>query len=202
MQRENLSYLPPSLALRKEVEDGRAAASRAGSEAEVRRIVEALNDKIRAANRLGMSGPPLNLMTFDVDAVVHDCRARSWARRWRADAGRASRSSRRGPTSGRSIRRPRPGAATTPGAEVAETAPRLRWSDPWQPVCVRRALRIRRTAASWAQASPPRRVAQDSSPHRPTTRSGRWPRRAPHGPLPVAHGLGSRAMDLAVDGRR
>jgi hypothetical protein len=76
MQRENLSYLPPTLALRKEVEDGRADASRARSEAEVRRIVTALNDKIRAANRVPLAGPPLNLALFDVEAVV---------RRWHAE---------------------------------------------------------------------------------------------------------------------
>jgi hypothetical protein len=76
MQRENLSYLPPTLALRKEVEDVLAAASRAGSEAEVRLMVTAVNDKIRAANRMALSGPPLNLAPFDVDAVV---------RRWRAE---------------------------------------------------------------------------------------------------------------------
>jgi len=76
MQRENLSYLPPTLALRKEVEDVLAAASRAGSEAEVRRMVTAVNDKIRAANRMALSGPPLNLAPFDVDAIV---------RRWQAD---------------------------------------------------------------------------------------------------------------------
>jgi len=73
MQRENITYLPPTLALRKEAEDGLAAASVAGSEAEVRRIVEALNEKIRAANRVSLSGPPLNLMPFDVEALV-----RSW----------------------------------------------------------------------------------------------------------------------------
>jgi hypothetical protein len=71
MQRENVSYLPPTLALRKEAEDGRAAASRAGSAAEARRIVTAINDKIRAANRVPLSGPPLNLAPFDVEAVVH-----------------------------------------------------------------------------------------------------------------------------------
>lgn len=74
MQRENVAYLPPTLALRKEVEDRLAAAARAGSEAEVRAIVGDVNDKIRAANRVPLSGPPLNLMPVDVDAAV-----RNWA---------------------------------------------------------------------------------------------------------------------------
>jgi len=72
MHRENLSYLPPTLALRKEAEDVRATVSRARSEAEVRRVVGAINDKIRAAHRMPPSGPPLNLMPYDVEAVVGD----------------------------------------------------------------------------------------------------------------------------------
>ena len=82
MRRENLSYLPPTLALRKEAEDALAAASRAGSEAEVRRIVTGINEKIRQANRLPLTGPPLNLMPFDVEQVVQ---------RWQS--GRASSAS-------------------------------------------------------------------------------------------------------------
>jgi hypothetical protein len=76
LRRENVSYLPPTLALRKEAEDAMAAASRAASEAEVRRIVGAINDKIRAANRLPTPGPPLNLVPFDVEDAVSDWRAR------------------------------------------------------------------------------------------------------------------------------
>jgi hypothetical protein len=70
MRRENLAYLPPALALRKEAEDAMAAASQAASEREVRRIVSEINDKIRAANCLPASGPPTNLVPFDVDDVV------------------------------------------------------------------------------------------------------------------------------------
>lgn len=76
MQRENLSYLPPTLALRKEAEDALAAASAAGSEPEVRRIVTEINDKIREANRKPSIGPPLGLVPFDVDGVV-----RAWSDR-------------------------------------------------------------------------------------------------------------------------
>ena len=38
LRREDLSYLPPTIALRKEAEDALAAAHRAGTEGEVRRI--------------------------------------------------------------------------------------------------------------------------------------------------------------------
>ena len=73
---ERLTYLPPTLALRKEVEEALAAAARAGSEADVRRIVERINHKIREANRKAASGPPLNLMPFDVDRVLAAWRER------------------------------------------------------------------------------------------------------------------------------
>ncbi len=74
LRRENLSYLPPTLALRKEASDALAAASRATSEAEVRRIVTGINDKIREAIRKPLSGPPLDLAPFDVERIVADWR--------------------------------------------------------------------------------------------------------------------------------
>jgi hypothetical protein len=70
LRRENLSYLPPTIALRKEAEEALAAASRAGSEAQVRRIVADINRRIVEGNRKAASGPPLNLMPFDVERVV------------------------------------------------------------------------------------------------------------------------------------
>jgi hypothetical protein len=70
LRRENLSYLPPTIALRKEAEDALLAASQAGSEGQVRRIVADINRKILEGNRKAASGPPLNLMPFDVERVV------------------------------------------------------------------------------------------------------------------------------------
>ncbi|MDQ0792086.1 DUF1992 domain-containing protein [Streptomyces sp. B1I3] len=75
MQREGLSVLPPSLTLRKEAEDAREAAIRARSEAEVRRILTEVNEKIRKALLMPPEGPPLNLAPFDVDAVVEEWHA-------------------------------------------------------------------------------------------------------------------------------
>lgn len=75
MAREQLSFLPPSLVLRKEVEDGLAAAAEAPSERLVRRTVEELNAKIRAALARPLEGPPLNLVPLDVERVVADWRA-------------------------------------------------------------------------------------------------------------------------------
>jgi hypothetical protein len=42
----------------------------------VRRILAAINRKILEGNRKAASGPPLNLMPFDVDRVVGDWRER------------------------------------------------------------------------------------------------------------------------------
>jgi Domain of unknown function (DUF1992) len=76
LRRENLSYLPATLALRKEAEDALAAAVGARSEAQVRRILAAINRKILDGNRKAASGPPLNLMPFDVERVVAGWRER------------------------------------------------------------------------------------------------------------------------------
>ncbi|MFF3356525.1 DUF1992 domain-containing protein [Streptomyces sp. NPDC002917] len=80
MQREGVSMLPPALALRKEAEDTRAAVSEARSEAEVRRMLAAVNEKIEAAIRRPPPGPLLNMGPFDIDAVVEE---------WRAERGSA-----------------------------------------------------------------------------------------------------------------
>jgi Domain of unknown function (DUF1992) len=76
LRREQLSYLPPTIALRKEAEEALLEASRAGSEDQVRRIVADINRKIVEGNRKAASGPPLNLMPFDVERVVRDWRGR------------------------------------------------------------------------------------------------------------------------------
>jgi len=74
LRREGLTYMPPSVALRKEAHDALEAASRAGSEREVRQIVSAINEKIRDANRKTIAGPPLMLVPYDVERVVREWR--------------------------------------------------------------------------------------------------------------------------------
>ncbi|MER5895847.1 DUF1992 domain-containing protein [Streptomyces sp. NPDC001876] len=76
MQREGLSVLPPSLTLRKEAEDAGEAVSAARTEAEARRLLNEINDKIRKALLMPPEGPPLNLRPFDVEAVVGEWRER------------------------------------------------------------------------------------------------------------------------------
>ncbi len=75
MHREGFAVLPPALALRKEAEDAREAALAARSERQVRDILTAVNEKIRAALRRPPPGPPLGLTEFDVEAVLAAWRA-------------------------------------------------------------------------------------------------------------------------------
>ena len=75
LQREGVSYLPPTLALRKDVEDARDAITTAGSEDEVRALVADINERIRAVNRQATSGPPSNLMPLDVERSVEAWRS-------------------------------------------------------------------------------------------------------------------------------
>ncbi|WP_329470582.1 DUF1992 domain-containing protein [Streptomyces sp. NBC_01723] len=76
MAREGFSVLPPALALRKEAEDALEAALKAPSERVVRRIIEAVNVKIRDILLKPPPGPPLGRKPYDVDEVVRQWRER------------------------------------------------------------------------------------------------------------------------------
>lgn len=76
LRREKLTYLPPTLALRKEASGALAAARSARSEAEARRIIGEINEKILDAIRKPRSGPPLELAPFDVERIVDEWRSR------------------------------------------------------------------------------------------------------------------------------
>ena len=76
LRRERLSYLPPTLAVRKELEQAREAIAVASREDVVRRIVADINERIRDVNRRGADGPPSTLMPLDEDAVVAQWHAR------------------------------------------------------------------------------------------------------------------------------
>ena len=79
MAREGLSALPPTLALRKEAEDALAAAYEAPTEAAARRIIDAVNERIREALRRPPDGPPLGRGPYDVEVVVREWRTRHCA---------------------------------------------------------------------------------------------------------------------------
>jgi len=67
---EGLDALPPSLVLRRDIEQAVRAARGAPTEEEARRQIEAVNDRIRAANRIAIAGPPVNLVAYDVEELV------------------------------------------------------------------------------------------------------------------------------------
>ncbi|HEX7165730.1 MAG TPA: DUF1992 domain-containing protein [Acidimicrobiales bacterium] len=82
LAREELTYTPPGLALRKAVDDTFERLATFTSEAAVRAVVEELNERIRRTNRIPTDGPPSNLMPMDADRVVA-----TWRERRAAAAG-------------------------------------------------------------------------------------------------------------------
>jgi hypothetical protein len=74
LREEGLSYAPPSLVLKKGVADAFAAALEADSDDQAREIVEAINGKIREANRKGIKGPPVVFRPIRVERVLRERR--------------------------------------------------------------------------------------------------------------------------------
>ena len=74
LQREGLSYMSPSVALRKEAHEALESAMDARTEAEVRELMADINERIREANRKGIRGPSLMLIPFDVEQVLREWR--------------------------------------------------------------------------------------------------------------------------------
>jgi hypothetical protein len=79
LRAERLSYLPPTIRIRKELEEAREAMAAASNESVVRRIAEDINVRIRDINRRGAEGPPSSVMPLDVDAEIARWRARQTA---------------------------------------------------------------------------------------------------------------------------
>ncbi|WP_433293295.1 DUF1992 domain-containing protein [Actinoplanes sp. CA-030573] len=72
--------IPPTLALRRDVEDLEAAVDRLRTEREVRDHVAALNERLRKARVGLMDGPPVVLPPRDADQVVAAWAARRLSR--------------------------------------------------------------------------------------------------------------------------
>jgi hypothetical protein len=72
-----VSFLPPTLAIRKELDETLEAVAAAGTEAEVRELVAGINARIRQVNATATAGPPSTVGPLDVERVVE---------RWRAAA--------------------------------------------------------------------------------------------------------------------
>ena len=71
IEREQLPMpLPPSLALRKEVEELPGVLAKERTEAGARRLVDDLNDRILRDRRRVSSGPPIFVRTVEVDRAL------------------------------------------------------------------------------------------------------------------------------------
>lgn len=75
LKEEGVSFLPPALAIRREVELTREAIAAADTEERVRDLVTAVNARIREVNRTSITGPPTTVMPMNVDDVVERWRA-------------------------------------------------------------------------------------------------------------------------------
>ena len=67
LRREGISYLPPGLQLRKDLQDLRVEVLAMKQEAQVREAVRAFNVRLRHVNSHNLEGPPSNLLPLDVD---------------------------------------------------------------------------------------------------------------------------------------
>jgi hypothetical protein len=76
LRRENVSFLPPALAVRKELEDAFDRIANADSESAVRQIVVVINERIVQVNSRATSGPPSTVMPLNVDDVIEEWRNR------------------------------------------------------------------------------------------------------------------------------
>ena len=70
LQRENVSYSPPALSLRREVDEALERIAAAKTEAQVRELADAINDRIRYVNSHTISGPPTSVAVLDVEEIV------------------------------------------------------------------------------------------------------------------------------------
>lgn len=81
LRREQVTMTPPTLAVRRELEEARALIAGLDDEGRVREVIEAINTRIRGVNRHASSGPPSTLMPLDVEETVE---------RWRTARGQLS----------------------------------------------------------------------------------------------------------------
>ena len=75
LREEQFSIEPPVLELRRAFDETRARIAAAGSEAEVRRFVAAINERIVYVNSHTTSGPATELVPLDVERVVAQWRS-------------------------------------------------------------------------------------------------------------------------------
>ena len=72
---EGFVPLPPSLQLRRDAHQARERARQARTEAELVDILEAINERLRAAVRIPLSGPSVYVPPYDLDKARAEWRA-------------------------------------------------------------------------------------------------------------------------------
>lgn len=70
VRRENLSHVPPTVQVRRELDAALAAIADAPSEAAVRDIVARINERVRWVNSRPIEGPPSTVAPLDADTEV------------------------------------------------------------------------------------------------------------------------------------
>ncbi len=67
LRREQIDYLPPTIAIRGQRDAAVAAAADAASEADARAILQQINEQIRYVNSHTVAGPPSTVWVVDVE---------------------------------------------------------------------------------------------------------------------------------------
>ncbi len=70
LRREEIDYLPPTIAIRGQRDAAVAAALEARDDVEARRLVEQINERIRYVNSHTVSGPPSTVWVVDVGSIL------------------------------------------------------------------------------------------------------------------------------------
>jgi hypothetical protein len=76
LKRERLNHLPPSLAIKRDVEQTLQRIAELSREADVRRELRALNQRIRDANYRSYWGPPSTQLPLEEEEIVAQWRCR------------------------------------------------------------------------------------------------------------------------------
>ncbi len=76
LKREQLSHLPPALAVRVDCERTLAGLAVLKTESAVRQAILALNERVRKASFATAWGPPVDMLPLDVEQIVQHWRAR------------------------------------------------------------------------------------------------------------------------------
>ena len=70
LRREEVQFLPPTMQVRKDLDEVRDKIAQTDDEETVRKLIAEINEKIREVNRSVVTGPPSSLMPLDVEIVV------------------------------------------------------------------------------------------------------------------------------------